>query len=232
MNNYIAFEISEFQKKLNGYNMLFNYRMSNLCVKVEPTALMPVTVILANAEYNLEEVADIIKVDDFSIDVYPKNQNNLQQVIDGIFDVHPEFKMELKTDKAETEGGEDKHHAFYTMPEVNKDRRDLLNDLTKTFHKECQINLDATYAELQVRLVEPYTKMSLTEVDEARQGFENVYNKAKEMCDKLLQLKLNEIEEGYQRYLAEDNDRYDDPDADDDEMEISHDAEIEALFNK
>ena len=231
MNNYIAFEISEFQKKLNGYNMLFNYRMSNLCVKVEPTALMPVTVILANAEYNLEEVADIIKVDDFSIDVYPKNQNNLQQVIDGIFDVHPEFKMELKTDKAETEGGEDKHHAFYTMPEVNKERRDLLNDLTKTFHKECQINLDATYAELQVRLMEPYTKMSPAEIDEARQGFENIFNKAKEMCDKLLQLKLNEIEEGYQRYFEGENDRYDEPDADDDEMEISHDAEIEALFS-
>ena len=231
MNNYIAFEISEFQKKLNGYNMLFNYRRSNLCVKVEPTALMPVTVILANAEYNLEEVADIIKVDDFSIDVYPKNQNNLQQVIDGIFDVHPEFKMELKTDKAETEGGEDKHHAFYTMPEVNKERRDLLNDLTKTFHKECQLNLDATYAELQVRLVEPYTKMSPAEIDEARQGFENIFNKAKEMCDKLLQLKLNEIEEGYQRYFEGENDRYDEPDADDDEMEISHDAEIEALFS-
>ena len=231
MNNYIAFEISEFQKKLNGYNMLFNYRMSNLCVKVEPTALMPVTVILANAEYNLEEVADIIKVDDFSIDVYPKNQNNLQQVIDGIFDMHPEFKMELKTDKAETEGGEDKHHAFYTMPEVNKERRDLLNDLTKTFHKECQLNLDATYAELQVRLMEPYTKMSPAEIDEARQGFENIFNKAKEMCDKLLQLKLNEIEEGYQRYFEGENDRYDEPDADDDEMEISHDAEIEALFS-
>ena len=231
MNNYIAFEISEFQKKLNGYNMLFNYRMSNLCVKVEPTALMPVTVILANAEYNLEEVADIIKVDDFSIDVYPKNQNNLQQVIDGIFDVHPEFKMELKTDKAETEEGEDKHHAFYTMPEVNKERRDLLNDLTKTFHKECQLNLDATYAELQVRLMEPYTKMSPAEIDEARQGFENIFNKAKEMCDKLLQLKLNEIEEGYQRYFEGENDRYDEPDADDDEMEISHDAEIEALFS-
>ena len=231
MNNYIAFEISEFQKKLNGYNMLFNYRMSNLCVKVEPTALMPVTVILANAEYNLEEVADIIKVDDFSIDVYPKNQNNLQQVIDGIFDVHPEFKMELKTDKAETEGGEDKHHAFYTMPEVNKERRNLLNDLTKTFHKECQLNLDATYAELQVRLMEPYTKMSPAEIDEARQGFENIFNKAKEMCDKLLQLKLNEIEEGYQRYFEGENDRYDEPDADDDEMEISHDAEIEALFS-
>ena len=231
MNNYIAFEINEFQRKLNGYNMLFNYRMTNLCVKAEPTALMPVTVLVANTEYNLEEVADILKPDDFSFDVYPKNQNNLQQIIDGIFDVHPEFKMELKTDKAETEGGEDKHHAFYTMPEVNKDRRDLLNDLTKTFHKECQINLDATYAELQVRLMEPYTKMSPAEIDEARQGFENIFNKAKEMCDKLLQLKLNEIEEGYQRYFEGENDRYDEPDADDDEMEISHDAEIEALFS-
>ena len=108
---------------------------------------------------------------------------------------------------------------------------DLLNDLTKTFHKECQVNLDATYAELQLRLLEPYTKMSPAEVDEARQGFENVFNKAKETCDKLLQLKLNEIEEGYQRYLAGENDQYNEPDADDDEMEISHDAEIEALFS-
>jgi ribosome recycling factor len=231
MNNYIALEINEFQKKLNGYNMLFNYRMTNLCVKAEPTALMPVTVLVAGTEYNLEEVADLLKPDDFSFDVYPKNQNNLQPIIDGIFDMHPEFKMELKTDKAETEGGEDKHHVLYTMPPVNKDRRDLLNDLTKTFHKECQANLDAAYAELQVRLVEPYTKMPPTEADEARQGFENVSNKSKEMCDKLLQAKLDEIEEGYQRYLAGDNDRYNEPDSGDDDMEISHDAEIEALFN-
>ena len=58
MNNYIAFEINDFQKKLNGYNMLFNYRMTNLCVKAEPTALMPVTVNVANTEYNLEELAE------------------------------------------------------------------------------------------------------------------------------------------------------------------------------
>ena len=54
---------------------------------------------------------------------------------------------------------------------------------------------------------------------------------AREECDKMLQLKLNEIEEGFQRYLTEHNDRYDEPDADDDEMEISHDAEIEALLS-
>ena len=93
------------------------------------------------------------------------------------------------------------------------------------------VNLDATYAELQARLVEPFAKMSPLDIDEARKGFKNVYDKAKDECDKILQLKLNEIEEGFQRYLNEYNDRYDEPNADDEEMEISHDAEIEALLS-
>lgn len=231
MNNYISFETIDFAKKLKGYNMLFNYRMSNLCVKAEPTALMPVTVFVAGTEYNLEEVANILKPDDFSFDVYPKNQNNLQDIISGIFDVHPEFKMELKTDKAENEGGADTQHVFYTMPPVDKDRRKLLNETTKTFHKECMVNLDVTYADLQARLVEPYTQMSPQDVDEARKGFKKVYDKAREECDKMLQQKQNEIEEGYQRYLTEYNDRINDPDSDDDEMVLSHDADVEALFN-
>jgi ribosome recycling factor len=230
MNNYISFETIDFAKKLKGYNMLFNYRMSNLCVKAEPTALMPVTVFVAGTEYNLEEVANILKPDDFSFDVYPKNQNNLQDIISGIFDVHPEFKMELKTDKAENEGGADTQHVFYTMPPVDKDRRKLLNETTKTFHKECKVNLDVTYAELQARLVEPFAKMSPLDIDEARKGFKKVYDKAREECDKMLQLKLNEIEEGYQRYLTEYNDRYAEPETDDHEMEVSEDPEIDALF--
>ena len=230
MNNYISFETIDFAKKLKGYNMLFNYRMSNLCVKAEPTALMPVTVFVAGTEYNLEEVANILKPDDFSFDVYPKNQNNLQDIISGIFDVHPEFKMELKTDKAENEGGADTHHVFYTMPPVDKDRRKLLNETTKTFHKECMVNLDVTYADLQARLVEPYTQMSPQDVDEARKGFKKVYDDARDECDKMLQLKLNEIEEGYQRYLTEYNDRYAEPETDDHEMEVSEDPEIDALF--
>lgn len=230
MNNYISFETIDLAKKLKGYNMLFNYRMSNLCVKAEPTALMPVTVFVAGTEYNLEEVANILRPDDFSFDVYPKNQNNLQDIISGIFDVHPEFKMELKTDKAENEGGADTQHVFYTMPPVDKDRRKLLNETTKTFHKECIVNLDVTYADLQARLVEPYTQMSPQDVDEARKGFKKVYDDARDECDKMLQLKLNEIEEGYQRYLTEYNDRYAEPETDDHEMEVSEDPEIDALF--
>ena len=211
MNNYITFELSDLANKMKGYNMLFNYRMTNLCVKAEPTALMPVTVLVADSEYNLEEVANIMRPDDFSFD--------------------PEFKMEMKTDKPEHEGGEEKQHILYTMPPVDKDRRNLLNDTTKLFHKECLANLDVTYAELQARLVEPYTKMSPLDVDEARKAFKKVYDTSKDQCDKMLEQKLNEIEEGYQRYLLGDNDQINAPDAGDDDMELSHDAEVEALFN-
>ena len=241
MNNYIAFEVNDLSKKLKGYTMLFNYRMTNFCVKAEPTALMPVTINVDGMEYNLEEVADIMRPDDFTFDVYPKNPNDLQEIIGGIFDVHPEFKMELKTDKAKNDPIpglddvkvpkiRDKQHILYTMPPVDKNRRKLLNEAAKTFHKECLVNLDVTYASLQARLVEPYATMSPQDIDEARKAFKKVYDNAKDECDKMLELKLNEIEEGYQRYLSGDNDRYNEPDADDDDMEISHDAEIEALF--
>lgn len=230
MNNYITFELTDLAQKMKGYTMLFNYRMSNFCVKAEPTALMPVTVFLADTEYNLEEVANIMRPDDFSFDVYPKNPNNLQDIINGIFDAHPEFKMELKTDKAENEGGEDKHHVLYTMPPVDKNRRKLLNETVKTFHKECMANLDITYAELQTRLVEPYATMSPLDIDEANKAFKKVYDTAKSECDKLLEMKLNEIEEGYQRYLSEDNNLFDAPEEGDSDMEVSQDPEIDALF--
>lgn len=200
MNNYIALEISEFSKKMNGYLMMFNYRLANYCVKAEPTAMLPVSVVLGNTEYNFEEVADAIRPDDFTFDVYPKNQNNLQQIIDGVFDMHPEFKMEIKTDKNAND--EDVRHVVYTMPDVDKDRRDLLNEISKTFHKECQTSLDACYAKQQAKLVEVFTQMPANEVDEAKTGFKNIYDESKENANKLLDAKLTEIEEGYQRYLS------------------------------
>ena len=200
MNNYIALELTEFQKKMNGYLSMFNYRLANYCVKADPTAMLPVTVVLAGTEYNFEEVAYAIKPDDYSFDVYPKNQNNLQDIIDGVFDMHPEFKMEIKSEKNAND--EEIRHIIYTMPVVNKDRRDLLNETSKTFHKECLAKLDVCYAKQQGKTVEAFSQMQAIEVEEAKTGFKNVYDDAKEQADKLLEAKLSEIEEGYQRYLS------------------------------
>ena len=50
--------------------------------------------------------------------------------------------------------------------------------------------------------------MTPKEVEEAKNGFKKAYRDSKDESDKLLQAKLNEIEEGYQRYLTKDNDQY------------------------
>ena len=98
---------------------------------------------------------------------------------------------------------EETHHVVYTMPEVNKDRRDVLNETSKAFHQECLSKLDACYAKELADTAEAFTKMSVPEVDEAKTGFKNIYDEAKEQSEKLLNAKLTEIEEGYQRYLSQ-----------------------------
>lgn len=202
MNNYISIELTEFDSKMGGYLMLFNYRMCNHCVKAEPTAMLPVSVMLGGQDYDLEKVADTLRPDEYTFDVYPKNPNNLDAIVKGVFEMHPEFKMEIKTDK--TDSGELLSHIVYTMPEVNEERRDLLNETTKTFHRECLANFDACYAKEQATIAELFVQLKLpvSEVEEAETAFKSLYDESKEQAGKLLDAKLAEIEEGYQRYLA------------------------------
>ena len=231
MNNFLGIELSEFQKKMKAHIMLFNYRISNLCVKAEPTAMLPVTVSLEAMECNLEEVADVVKPDDYTFYVYPKNQNNLQAVIDGVFDMHPEFKMEMASEKRVND--EEVRYIVYTMPDVNKDRRDLLNDTTKVFHKECLANLEASNVRELASMGELASKLPPEDIDEAKERLKYIYDDAKDQADKMLEAKLDEIEKGYQRFLGEAEEGYDyegADNADDSEMETSQDPDIEALF--
>ncbi len=200
MNNYIIFESEQFDKKLYGHVMMLNYRMSNMCIKADPVSLLPVTIFLAGSAFNFEDVAEVSKPDEFTFDVVPKNQNNLQNIIAGIFDMHPEFKMELK-EEYDLVTDKDVTHIIYTMPEVNKDRRKLMTDAVKLFHTECKASIDLEYTQLQARLVEPYLSMKPGEVDEANNKFNETKEKYLKMAQEILDTKLAEIEEGYQRYL-------------------------------
>lgn len=204
MNNYLSAEITVFQQKMGGYLTLFNYRMMNLCVKAEPAALIPATITL-DGTYNLEETATIERPDDYHFKITPKNQNNLQAVIEGIFEVHPEFKMEEKTEKNIV--NEDERYVFYTMPDVDKDRRDLLNETSKAFHKECLARLDAEFAKQSGTFVELLTNVPVEEANEAHEAIKEIYDNSKDEADQLLKAKLSEIENGYQRYLEQEAER-------------------------
>lgn len=200
MDNYIIAEINEFSQKENGYLALFCVRLGNFCVKADPQAMLSATIHLESAEYNFEDVADATRPNDYTFDVTPKNENNLSAIIQGVAEVHPEFKVSVKI--KEYDEGFEERHIIYTMPEVNKERRDLLNEVCKTFHKECVAKLDWAYGKRLADTAQLLARLSVQEADNVKKVFEKTYHDAKENAEKLLNAKLQEIEEGYQRYLA------------------------------
>ena len=137
MNIYITAAVKELKEKLNAYLSLLSYRYANLCVKAELGALLPVTV-AAERDYNLEDVAKLTTPDDFHFEIYPNVPDHLHYIIEGVLDVHPEFKMELVRE----DYGNHNQHIVYTMPEVDKDRRKLLTDTAKVFYEECKAEIE------------------------------------------------------------------------------------------
>lgn len=205
MNSYYYAQLKDFTEKARGYNMMFNYRMMNLCVKAEPGALVPVIVTVGGKDYNLEEVAQIRRPDDYVFEIRANNSDYLQNIIDGIMDVHPEFVFEMKTEKDIED--KDVNYAQYTMPEVDKDRYDLLSETTKAFYNECLVSIDAVYAQKEAKLAEVAIHAPAEDVQQIKDELDEYYNNAKDEAQKMRDMKLQEIEEAYLHYQEKEQDR-------------------------
>ena len=201
MNNYTISEIEKAQKKMSGYIGLLSFRYMNLCVKAEVASLLPVTVFVNGQETNIEEVANVNMPNEFQLGVYPKEPDQLSDIIAAIYEAHPEFKMEKKS-TGDTED-ESSQFVLYTMPEVDKDRHDLLMDAVKSLYDECRARLKAIYSEYQVRFVDLLVKVSPKEAEDAKKALDDLNDKCHDMMIDLLNKKQDEIEEAYQRYLEE-----------------------------
>lgn len=198
MNIYITAAVKELKEKLNAYLSLLSYRYANLCVKAELGALLPVTV-MAERDYNLEDVAKVATPDDFRFEIYPNVPDHLQAIIAAILEVHPEFKMELVRE----DYGNHNQHIVYTMPEVDKDRRKLLNDTVKVFYEECKAEIDAACAVYMTELPELEGRLSVEDFTEVTRVLKRTREETLQTCDELYQKKLGEIDEAHQHYLTD-----------------------------
>lgn len=201
MNNYTISEIEKAQKKMSGYIGLLSFRYMNLCVKAEIASLLPVIVFIDGQETNIEDVANVNMPNEFQLGVFPKEPSQLPDIIAAIYEAHPEFKMEKKS-TGDTED-ESSQFVLYTMPEVDKDRYDLLMDAVKSLYDECRARLKAIYSEYQARFVELLVKVSPQEAEEAKKALDDLNDKCHDMVIDLLNKKQDEIEEAYLRYLEE-----------------------------
>ena len=89
------------------------------------------------------------------------------------------------------------------MPQVDKNRRDFLINGVKGLYEECQVRIDAVYADYQARFAKILVNVPAQDVAEANKALDKASRQCKEMVDDLLFQKEQEIEEGYQRYLEE-----------------------------
>ena len=198
MNIYVTSAIAGLKEKLNAYVALMNYRYVNLCVKAELGSLLPVTVMTAGKENNIEDVAQIATPNEYQLDVYPKLNDYQQAIIEGIFDVHPEFKLEIQ--KVEYSDDQKDKHLLYTMPDVDKERYDLLNNTAKVFFDECKVDIDKECALHTASLSELADKLTPEEIDEIKEILEHTRDESLDKAQELYQAKLGQIEEAYMRY--------------------------------
>jgi len=186
---------------MSGYIGLLNFRYMNLCVKAEVASLLPVIVFIDGQETNIEDVANVNMPNEFQLGVFPKEPSQLPDIIAAIYEAHPEFKMEKKS-TGDTED-ESSQFVLYTMPEVDKDRHDLLMDAVKSLYDECRARLKTIYSEYQARFAELLVKVSPKEAEDAKKALDDLNDKCHDMVIDLLNKKQDEIEEAYQRYLEE-----------------------------
>lgn len=199
MNNFTISEIKEIEKKFGGYQYLLTFRYANLCVKADPMALLPVTVTIGSSKLNIEDVAEVVEMGEYHLGIMPKNQDMLHDIERGILTSHPEFKL-----SQETTDEDDPNSAFLLceMPDVDKERHDLLVEATKNLHDECKARMDAVLLEEK----NGFAELMADDPESLKEAADQLNEKHSEALDNIMELrdnKLEEIEDAYEKYLSE-----------------------------
>lgn len=197
--------INEAKHKMSGYLGLYTYRLMNLCVKAEPASLLSIELQEGDTTIGLENLAEVGQTDDYHFVIIPKDRSILNEIIKAMVTVHPEFEYEIKkVDPNSSDDDEDADlYLYLSMPKVNEDRRDVMNDAVEVLYTECKSKCDLVYDKYLAEIAE---KLLYAPEDEKKQGkeqMEQLHDKVDDLMKAYKEKKLSEIEEGYKRYLQE-----------------------------
>lgn len=201
--------LREVQQKMSGYAVFMNYQFMHFSVKAEPAALLSVEVDMDERSMNLEDVADVAIPEEDQFALIPKNQEILFAICKAVAQVHPDYKIELKSmnkkdenaEGSESYDGEDKY-VLCTMPEVNDDRHDAGMDYVKAIYEEMTAKIDAANAAYDVKIAKQLTEAKPEEIDEAKEELRKLYDQIMEICKSYREEKEKQIESAYQEYLT------------------------------
>lgn len=202
MKRIVAIELEQMRTKLSGYVGIFNYNLLNLCVEAEAVALLSAKIMTEDGEKNMEDVAKVAVDKKYHFIIDPIYDDELQPIAKGIMKVHPEFKQEVKTWEGYDESDPAGKYIYCTMPEVNKDRRDVMNNAVDVLYNKCKADMEAANAKATAKIATHMAGSSDREIETVKNLREKNVQQFEEMRERLHTDKLKEIEDAYQEYLT------------------------------
>lgn len=209
MRRVIVKEFEDLADALSNYNGMFVYRVKNFCVKADEVSLLPIKIMVEGELQNLDKCTIIAKKEEYNFMIFPKFDEDMPFLQQGIFEAHPEFKQKIETMKVETtdKNGNikevDANYLLVTMPEVDDDRYDLLRNGVKAAYEQCKTQMEAANIKADAVLAE----LCVGESEENMQLIKQERDKLNEQWyshrDKIYEAKLQEIEDAHNKWLVE-----------------------------
>ena len=200
MNITVISLLDSAKAKMGGYAALLNYRYMNLSVKAEAEALLSFTVDVKADELPIEKVAQarIAPDREDQFEIYPIDKDLTIPILKGLFLAHPEYKTEL----VQMEGSDDPEDRYIlvTVPEVDKNRHDLLMNAVGVLADTCKGQMDATLGAVTAELALKMANASPESIKEAKDAIQEVYDQYQDVCKQYRADKEQEIEDAYKQY--------------------------------
>ena len=190
----------EAKMKMNGYAMLLNFHLANLCIKADPMALLSASIEIDGQSLNLEEVATLNLPNEKQFAITPKDPEYLFPICKAIKLEHPEFEMEEKNELNEITN-EEETVIYYTMPIVNEDRREVCMDYIKMRYEAITAKMDVVFSTHTSKIVAKMIGSSAEQIESIKEKLQEIYEWHTNLCKKFREDKEKEVEEAYQEYL-------------------------------
>lgn len=195
----------QLQEKLQGYIGMMFIGYANLCVKVEPVSLLTISVDVEGDLKKLEDVATIGQKDEYQLMIIPHLDEDLPAIGQGIFNAHPEFKQEQEKMEVEMPDGKKRQtpYILVTMPEVDKNRRDVLKQAADALYNDTKVKMDTAIAQTDAKIAAMSADEKPEDVDNIKASLKEKKEMWEKHRDQMHDDKLKEIEDGYQHHLQQ-----------------------------
>ncbi len=200
MNPSIASELEIYENRINKKRFQFVFNLMNLCIKSEPATLMPMGVRLGGSVVRIEDAADVVKPDDFSLILIPKNGASITALMNAVNETHPEFIQEKMPVRKSADTDEIVVLLKLTMPEVDKIRHEVLTKGVGTYKDAFNLGIEREKGVLTAKVAKYLLNATKEEQEEYKKAVDDKTNVVSDIVEETAGQKLADIDDAYAAY--------------------------------